>query len=586
MRKPFLLLGAPPARGALLAAVSLCATAGAGALVGLRPGARLVPSAGPGFRDVTARAGLQFRYDNDASPAHRYVETTGGGCAFLDFDNDGRLDIFAVQGGPAPGGSRRPRPPHALYRNLGDGRFSDVTEAAGLKVDTGYGQGVAAADYDNDGWTDLVITAYGGPRLFHNRRGRFEERTKPAGLVQSGEPHWATSAAWADYDRDGRLDLFVCHYVSWFPDVELPCLDQHGKPMYCSPTAYPGDAPALYRNNGDGTFTDVSKRAGLAKLDGKALGAVWLDHDDDGWPDLFVASDMAANWLLRNQKDGTFREVAAQAGVACGPGGLPLSGMGVAASDFDGNQKEDLFVVNFSLQPRSYYLNRGGGLFEWAGAQTVGGESSQPFLAFGVETLDYDRDGCPDLVLGNGHLNRQVSDGVTYRQRQQLLHNAGDGRLVEDRRSAGDLDRPRVTRGLATGDFDNDGRADCLVSGPDEPLALFRNECAPESQWIGFRLEGRRSNRDGIGARVRLTSASRTRTQTVRSGSSYCSHSDTRALFGLGSSTRVDAVEVRWPAGAVTKLLDLIPGRYYLVTEDGACRPDPRLSATAGASPR
>lgn len=544
--------------------------------------ARYRSAPAPGyFRDVTQEVGLQFRYDNDATLQRRFIETTGGGCAFLDYDNDGYVDIFAVQGGPAPGSSSRVRPPHALYRNIAGQRFADVTVRAGLAMDTGYGQGVAAADYDNDGWCDLLITAYGGAHLFRNQRGRFVNVTRAAGLTRPGLPHWVTSAAWADYDRDGYLDLFLCHYAYWFPDSERPCFAPDGTLMYCPPTHYAGDTSRLLRNRGNGTFEDVSTQVGLHRLKGKALGCAWLDYDRDGWPDLCVANDMMPNYLLRNLRNGRFREVGREAGVALGNLGLPLSGMGVTAGDFDGDLWEDIVIVNFSLQPRTYLRNTQQGFFEWVGPAEGLGLDNQPFLAFGVEALDYNNDGHLDLVIGNGHINDAVDripGNVTYRQRQQLMRNTGNGRFEDMQRDAGDLNVPRVTRGLAVGDYDNDGRPDCLMSGPAEPLTLFRN-VGPSGQWIGFRLEGTRSNRDGVGTEVRVTAGGRMQVRYARSGSSYLARGDPRILFGLGTYRNVGRVEVFWPGGTRQIFRNLEAGRYYRIRENGSCEPDPR-SAT------
>jgi hypothetical protein len=533
------------------------------------------------FRDVTQSAGLRFQYDNDVTPARRFIETTGGGVAFLDYNCDGNLDIFAVQGGRVAGS----RPPSlsrcALYRNRGDGTFEDVTIEAGLGVDMGYGQGVSVADYDNDSWPDLLVTGYGGVHLWHNNHGHFEDVTAKAGLVQKGRAHWATSAVWLDYDRDGWLDLLVCHYASWFPEADRRCFDQNDRPMYCVPTLYPGDNCVLYHNNHDGTFTDVTEKAGLGHLDGRTLSAVSLDYDGDGWPDIFLTNDLAPNWLLHNRRDGTFEEIGAALGVAGGPDGLPLSGMGIAVGDFTGTGDESLFVGNFSHQPRSYYRNNGDGTFRWASMWGGVGDAGQPYLAFGVESLDYDLDGHLDLVIGNGHINDSVDGagtGVTYREPQQLLHNDGQGRFTEDRAFAGDLGHPRITRGLAVGDYRNDGRSAVLVSGPGDPLTLFRNTGATDRHWIGFRLQGKHCNRDGVGAKLTLWTALQKQTRCVHSGSSYCSHSDVRPLFGLGKATEADRLEIAWPSGTHQTIPRLPADRYYLLTEAEGCVPDPRLN--------
>lgn len=532
------------------------------------------------FQDVTKEAGLHFTYDNDASPQHRFIETTGGGCAFFDYNNDGLLDIFAVQGGPAPGSPYRPRPSAVLYKNRGDGTFADVTAEVGLHTDMGYGQGVAVADYLNTGWPALLVTAYGALHLFRNDRGRFVEVTREAGLLQNrGQPHWATSACWFDYDRDGWLDLFVCHYAIWSADTDQPCADAQERRIYCLPTEYMGDTPLLYHNNRDGTFTDVTEKAGLKSLLGRALGVVDLDYDGDGWPDLYVTNDLMPNWLLRNRRNGTFEEVAAKAGVAMGNSGEALSGMGVVAADLEGDGLQNLFVGNFSHQPRSYYHNSGDGTFSFVYDPESTGTANQPFLTFGLECLDYDLDGNLDLVLGNGHVNDVLEDGgqVTYRERQVLLHNDGRGHFKEDPNRGGDLQIPRVTRGLAVGDYNNDGYPDILVSGPRMPLTLFRNVVGPRHHWIGFRLEGRYTNRDAIGSRMRLKANGRVQTRWVRGASSYCSQSDRRLLFGLAKADSVEEVEIMWLSGLRQRIGPLAANRYYFVREGETCIVDPRF---------
>jgi len=536
---------------------------------------------------VTRSAGLHFRYDNDATPARRFIETTGGGVAFLDYDGDGNLDIFAVQGGPAS----EKRPPNAprcaLYRNRGDGTYEDVTAEAGLASDMGYGQGVAVADFNNDSWQDLLVTKYGGVHLWQNDHGHFKDITAQAGLVQKDDAHWASSAVWLDYDRDGWLDLLVCHYASWFPDVDQPCYDDNERPMYCVPSRYPGDVSVLYHNDHNGTFTDVTKKSHVDKLNGRTLGAVSLDYDSDGWPDLYLTNDLSANWLLHNRHDGTFEEVGAAMGVAVGRDGRALSGMGIAVGDFAGNGHESLFVGNFSHQPRSYYLNDGNGTFHWASGWGGVGDGGQPYLAFGLESLDYDLDGHLDIVVGNGHINDSVDNfgnEVRYREPQQLLHNSGDGRFTEDKRLAGDLGHPRITRGLAVGDDLNNGHASVLVSGPGDPLTLFRSVGANHNHWIGFRLQGKRSNRDGVGAQLTLWSGPQKQIRVVHSGSSYCSHSDIRPLFGLGAATDVDRLEIVWPSGAHQTVKPLNADHYYLVTESEGAVPDPLLKQRRHAS--
>jgi hypothetical protein len=551
------------------------------------------------FTDVSAAAGLQWRFQNGATGRHLFIETTGGGVALFDADNDGWLDLFAVQGGPVPGaaGAARRFPRRSvLYHSNRDGTFTDVTVRAGLAAPCGYGQGVAAADYDNDGRTDLYVTAYGGNHLFHNDGGgtrggpvHFTDVTRAAGVADRAAPMpWPLSAAWGDYDNDGRLDLFVCHYVRWSLRENRDCPQADGKLAYCRPQVYEGSHCRLYHNEGGGRFTDVTARSGVGRLTGKSMGAAWVDADEDGWPDLFVTNDTTPSFLLRNNRDGTFTDQGLLAGVAVGPSGEPLSGMGIGVADADGDGHADLAVVNFAGQPKTLYRGLGNGRFaDLSYASNLAGSDLQ-FLGFGMEFLDYDLDGAPDLIYGNGHVldNPEVlSNGATYAQSQQLFHNASDRarggsvRFEEDRRSLGDLVHPRVTRGLAVGDVDNDGDPDVVLGAQNGPLQLFRNDGGDRSHWITFRLEGVRGNRDAIGARLSLRTLRLRQTGWVRGGSSYCSQSDRRVTFGLGSEREIRSLTVSWPGGSVQRFGRLPADRFYCLREGARPVPDPRQRA-------
>ncbi len=540
------------------------------------------------FADVSRAAGLTWTYQNGATGKHLFIETTGGGVGLLDYNGDGLLDIFALQGGPVPGAN--PSESHfstrsVLYRNNGDGTFTDVTAGSGLDVKLGYGQAVSVADYDNDGRPDLYLTAFGGNHLFHNNGdGTFTDVTAKAGVADLGkkgqENPWPLSASWGDYDNDGKLDLFVCHYCRWSLALSKDCRNPAGQLAYCRPQVFEPSRCRLYHNNGDGTFTDVTEKSGLGKSLGKEMSAAWLDYDDDGWMDLFVTNDTIVNFLFHNNHDGTFTDKAILAGVAYTEQGAASSGMGIGVGDYDNDGREDLFVVNFSGQPKSAFHNMGKGLFDSVSSQTGLASTNLQFLAFGLECLDYDLDGYKDLIVGNGHVldaRDALNNSSTYAESQQLFHNQHDGAFAEDLRSLGDLVLPRVTRGLAVGDLDNDGDLDVVMVSQTGPLQWYRNDGGNQNHWVTLRLEGVRCNRDAIGAKVRIRTTLGWQTQWVRGGSSYISHSDTRLTFGVGEQTGLLEGVIRWPGGHAQTFGPLTANTFYHVREGNAPVADPRI---------
>jgi hypothetical protein len=521
------------------------------------------------FADGTAYAGIRFRHNSGAFGKKYLPETMGSGCAFFDYDRDGWLDVFLVNSKNWPGQPGSPTY-SALYRNNRDGTFTDVTRAAGLAVEM-YGMGVTAADYDNDGWVDLYVTAVGGNHLFHNLgNGRFADVTRETGTKGPGT--FGTSAMFFDYDRDGDLDLVVANYVTWTVDKDLFCTLDGKTKSYCTPESYKGESPTLLRNRGDGTFEDATREAGLWDPTSKALGVALLDHDDDGWPDFVLANDTQPNKLFRNNHDGTFTDVGMTAGIAFGETGVARAGMGIDAGDYSGSGRASLLIGNFSNEMIGLYHNEGNGLYvDEAPASTVG-RASMLTLAFGIFFFDYDLDGRLDIFAGNGHVAddiNAVQPRVTHAQAPHVFRNLGERRFERVTAQLGSaLQRPIVARGAATGDFDNDGDLDVLVSTNNGPAVLYRNDGGNQSRFVRVKLIGTKSNRDGIGARVTVKLADgSTQWGYVHTGSSYCSQSDTALTFGLGSVQRVETIEVAWPSGQMDRTGPVVANRVAFVQE-------------------
>jgi len=518
-------------------------------------GLSAAPASPPVFSDVTAASGIKFRHVNGAFGKKFLPETLGSGCAFLDYDNDGWQDILLINSTHFPSQAGAAGYP-ALYHNNKNGTFTDVTREAGLAVEM-YGMGVAAADYDNDGNVDIYVTALGQNRLFRNQGGgKFKDVSAAAGVAHEG---FSTGAMWLDYDRDGHLDLFVADYVEWTAANDLFCsLDGKSK-SYCTPESYKGRSPTLYHNRGNGTFEDVTKKAGLLDPASKALGVALIDVDDDGWPDIFVANDTQPNRLYRNRRDGTFQDMGMTAGVAFNEAGVARAGMGVDAADIDGSGRQTLVIGNFSNEMMSLYVNDGKGLFIDEAPSSGIGRASLLTLTFACFFFDYDLDGLPDIFAANGHVAddiNTVQPKITYAQPAHLFRNAGKRRFEEVTAKSGTALQQRVVaRGAAYADIDNDGDLDLLVTANNGPARLLRNDGGNRSKMLRVKLIGSTSNRDAIGTKVKITAADGSILRgMVKTGSSYCSQSELTLTFGLGSAAAVKAIEVTWPNGKVETL--------------------------------
>jgi len=523
----------------------------------------------PTFTDATTAAGIRFTHVSGAFGKKYLPETMGAGGAFLDADGDGWQDVLLVNGTPWPG-----RPPSratmALYRNNQNGTFTDVTARAGLAVPL-YGFGVTAGDYDNDGRVDIYVTALGKDRLFHNLGGlKFADVTESAGV---GDPGFSTSAAWLDYDRDGRLDLFVANYVEWSIEKDLFCTLDGKSKSYCTPESYKGQSSTLYRGRGNGTFENVTARAGLNDPASKALGVALIDYNNDGWLDLFVANDTQPNRLYENKRNGTFADVAVSAGVAFNEAGVARAGMGVDAADYDGSGRQSLVIGNFSNEMMALYNNEGNGLFIDEAPTSTIGKVSLLKLTFAAFFFDYDLDGRLDILAANGHVADDISSvqpRVTYAQTPHLFRNLGARRFDEVAAKSGKaLLQPMVARGAAYGDYDGDGDLDVLVTTNNGPARLLRNDGGDRNQRLRLQLRGAASNRDAIGAFARVTHAAGVSPWLmVKTGSSYCSQSELPLTFGLGSAKAVTKIEVKWPGGK-NETLPGADANQSLILEEG-----------------
>ena len=521
------------------------------------------------FVEVTSEAGITFTYVNGASGKKYMPEPMGSGAAFFDYDNDGYLDLYIVNGAPLPGFQCEKLPTNVLYRNNRDGTFTDITVEARVG-DTGYGMGTAVGDYDNDGDEDLYVTNFGPNVLYQNNGdGTFTDVTVEAGV---GDQGWGTNAAFVDYDRDGNLDLYVANYMKFDVRYNIECR-QGVERAYCGPTAYPGQSGVLYRNNGDGTFTDVTKQAGLFNTSGRQLGAVFGDYDDDSDLDLFVANDKTPNFLYQNNGDGTFTEIGLMAGIAYNEDGVAESAMGADWGDYDNDGDLDIIVATFQWLANTLYHNEGDGFFTDVTFPAHVGTESLPYLGMTAAFLDYDNDGDLDIFIANGHLDENVQEYdvmARYAQKNQLFRNNGDGTFTEvtDRAGPG-LQVERVSHGAAFGDYDNDGDIDIFVSDSNHPTCtLLRNDGGNQNHYLMIKTVGTRSNRDGIGARIQVVSGDLVQMKEVRSSYGYLCSNDRRVLFGLGDRNKADRIEIRWPSGITQVLKDVKANQFLTIKEE------------------
>ncbi|MGC2181807.1 MAG: CRTAC1 family protein [Terriglobales bacterium] len=520
------------------------------------------------FSDITARAGIHFTHNNGAFGKKWLPETMGPGCAFIDYDNDGYPDIILINGKDFPGHPHEGATTLKLYHNDHHGTFTDVTRGSGLAIPM-FGLGVAVGDYDNDGFEDLFITAVGQSHLFHNNgNGTFTDVTKAAGLW--GPNEFSTSAAWVDYDRDGRLDLVVANYVQWSEQGDLYCTLDGTHKSYCTPESYKGTSMRLWHNLGGGKFEDATKKTGLGDSTSKSLGIAILDYNGDGWPDILVANDTQPNKLYLNKRDGTFEERGVTAGIGFSEDGVARAGMGVDAADYDRSGHPSVLISNFANQMVSLYHNEGNGLFVDEAPQSEVGRATLVTLGFGCFFFDYDNDGWQDIFVADGHIEDQierVQKRVSYAEPPHLFRNLGGGKFTEVTAQMGTVfAAPKVARAAAYADIDNDGFLDVLLTTNAGPAYLFHNQGGTNHS-LRVKLLGTKSNRDGIGAVIRVSAGGDKQWKMLRSGSSYLAQSELVLTFGLGPSMKADSVEIQWPSGQVDKLSNLNAGQAVTIEE-------------------
>ncbi len=541
-------------------------------LVPLWPESALAEAQQFPFEEVLpGKSGIRWVHSSGKSPQKYLPESSGAGCAFLDYDNDGWMDIYVVNSGKCDFFAPNPPLRNALYKNNRDGTFTDVTEKAGVAAG-GYGQGVAVGDYDRDGFPDLYITQYGKSILYHNNGdGTFTDVTEKAGVAAPG---WSSSAVWFDYDNDGRLDLFVGRFADFSKELNKPCgIHQDGRLHYCIPKVYSPMPSWLFHNNGDGTFTDVSKASGIASHLGKAWGVVTTDINNDGLMDLWVSNDTVPNFLFVNRGKGRFDEIATTAGVAYSDAGRVRSGMGLDSADFDNDGWMGLFVANLDREMFSIYKNNHDETFDDLALPTGIGKATKFMSGWGLKFFDYDNDGNLDLMLANGNpddLIEEVTEGqVGYREPLLLFHNSGQKWTNVSAQSGPIFAKPLSARGLAIGDFDNDGAVDVLISNNDDAPLLLRNKAGSQNQWLGLRLVGKKANPDAIGARVTYQAGDLKRSRMKVGGGSYLSYHDPRMVLGLGKRSKIDWLEIKWPqpSGRIERFTNLPTGRYITIVE-------------------
>ena len=521
------------------------------------------------FVDVTQEVGIHWTHIDGRSGQKYFMETLGSGAAFFDYDADGDADLYFVNGAPLPGYVAKEIPTNCLYQNNGDGTFTDVTEIAGVG-DTGYGHGCAVGDYNNDGQLDLYVTNYGTNRLYRNNGdGTFTDVAEVAGVT---EARWSSSCAFADYDRDGHLDLYVVNYIVFDIDENPWCgLKEKGIRAYCEPDNFPAQSDTLFRNNGDGTFTDVTKTAGVYNTTGKGLGVVWGDYNNDGAPDLYVANDSTENFFYHNNDDGTFEEVGFMIGVALSEDGAPENGMGTAFGDWNNDGWFDLTVTNYAQQTNTLYQNDADGFFTDATATTKTAQVTYPYLGWATAFIDYDNDGYQDLFVANGHLHDNLSElgqQGTYGQRNLLFRNNYDGTFTEVSETLGPgMKLEDVSRGATFADYDLDGDIDIVVTNSNTIPRLLRNEGGNQKNWLQVRLVATTGPTDAIGARVSIKTGELTQTREVRSGDGYLSQRELTLHFGIGDYEQVDSIEVRWQSG-MRQLIESVPANQVLSLEE------------------